>query len=156
MNMNDKDVSSILREQYASIETFCNATTCLHNALLVQKQADQHLKLQHDDLYQTTLEYQEALINVQSNLRRLESMTQHDSNNPLHRSLRAHVARTRRILTTIYTSGQGASFHPNGLPTPTTSTSTTSSSTTNATRLVALAALRASIETVTEHLSTPS
>jgi len=178
-----KDLGSILREQYEVTESFCNATTSLHNALLQDA----------PNLYQTTQEYQEALAKVQSNLRVLESMViespdvdshhqaHHPSDaippsrtrqrqahdNPLNKSLRAHVARTRRILTTIYSSGQGSSFHANGLPTTASSSSSSSlqlssatsmqssegDSSTNATRLVALATLRASIQTVVETMS---
>jgi hypothetical protein len=141
-------------------------------------------------LYQSSQEYQDALASVQTNLRLLESLTmsnsevddEHEHNddssapdatallqtrrrsggdNPLNLSLRDHVARTRRILTTIYQSGQGASFHANGLPTTTSSLGGEiggSGNAGNASRLVSLASLRASIETVTENLkgTTPS
>ena len=141
-------------------------------------------------LYQTTQEYQDALASVQTNLRLLESLMmanskvddEHDNDddssapdaavllqprrrsggdNPLNLSLRDHVARTRRILTTIYQSGQGASFHNNGLPTTTSSLGGGiggSDNAGNSSRLVSLASLRASIETVAENLkgTTPS
>ena len=78
---------------------------------------------------------------------------------PLIYCLQAHVKRTRRILTTIYQSGLGASFHANGLQTATSSTSpsitaaASGDSLGNAGRLVSLATLRASIQTVTENLA---
>lgn len=66
--------------------------------------------------------------------------------------LHQHLARTRRILGSIYhASGEGSSFHANGLPTPKKRIGGNSSSDTN-TRLVALATLRASIKSVSDAL----
>lgn len=201
-SLSQKDLGSILREQYEFTESFCNATTSLHNAVMQAGSSHSRRNAAALNLYQTTQDYQEALANVQGNLRLLESMIsaaaveessdvgshhqkpiccaspslaepiprprqqRHCRDNPLNQNLRAHVARTRRVLATIYSSGQGASFHANGLPTsqsslssslpPPLSTSMQSSesdSSANASRLVALATLRSSIQTVTENLS---
>lgn len=172
-------IAQVLQEQYQSVENYCNATTILYNATQhpSQSASSSSSSTASSDLYQATLQQQDSLGCVQNNLRSLEKLIEHyketsepsndnadDGNNPPHQrrrmrtalehSLCEHVARTRRILTTIYHSGQGAAFHTNGLPvTPKIQPiGTIASSAHYDSRLVALTTLRASIKTVTDNL----
>jgi hypothetical protein len=148
-------IAKLLKEQYQCTEDYCNATTALHNAL--QQQTSQACGIGgSNNLFRATQHYQDVLHRVQKCLgsleKLIEDLTEIESTQnrdcrttPLLECLQQHLARTRRILATIYkSSGEGSSFHSNGLPTPKQSGG---GSDTNA-RLVALATLRASIKTV--------
>jgi len=175
----EKKIAQVLEEQYQFIEKYCNATTILYNAIQhpSQSASSSSSSAASSDLYQATLQQQDSLGHVQNNLRSLEKLIEHytetsetsndnadDGNSHPHqrrrgrtaleRSLCEHVARTRRILTTIYQSGQGAAFHTNGLPvTPKIQPIGTIASNAHCdSRLVALTTLRASIKTVTDNL----
>jgi len=140
----------LLEEQFLYTEAYCNATTALHNALQqVAGGAAEELV----DLYQATKEYQDALDRVQNNLQALKELAVVEEasgtrSRNANRCLTQHLERTRRVLTTIYQSGHGAAFYANGIPIPSSQSFTGSNNNNNA-RLVALATLRASIQSVT-------
>jgi len=135
----------LLEEQFQYTEAYCNATTALHNALQQVAGAGEVLV----DLHQATKEYQDALDSVQNNLQALtELVAVHEKETGRRNAkscLTQHLERTRRVLATIYQSGQGAAYYSNGIPIP----SSQSRNNNNNARLVALATLRASIQSVT-------
>lgn len=152
-------LSVLLREQYQCTEHYCNASTALHNQ--IQQQQQQHRHRQHNgigtattDLLRSTQNYQDTLHQLQTCMKSLETIIMDMAEESCHGNrplleclLQEHLERSRRILGTIYSSGEGSCFHANGLPTPKQSLSDIVNS-----RLVALSTLRASIKTVSDRL----
>jgi hypothetical protein len=174
-------IKQLLKEQYQCTEDYCNASTALYNALQQQSQPNIGATQRSQVSYSVATEmdtatilrksvgsYQESLLLLQSNVRKLEQLvatleggssigcsidkTEDSAVSSFLRLLNfpvihEHLECSRRVLGTIYQSGVGTSYHSNGLLTP----KPISDATINI-KLVALATLRASIQTVNESL----
>jgi hypothetical protein len=163
-NAKDFDIGSLLDRQYQCTHDYCNATTALYNALqqqgsstVVGTTANCGRARTMVAVRNATDEYMNALDRLQACMKVIESIVAGiisddsltDRSRPTKWSvaLTEHCARSQRIVRTIATQC-GAAFHANGLPCPSSSSTDHS----NQTKLVALAALRASIQLVQDAL----
>jgi hypothetical protein len=156
-----KELSELLEAQYRCTEQYCNSTTALHNALQQQQNTTDNatamaLSSSHsnetstDNLSSIIQRQQSSLEDLQYSIRALERFVEDMSRKPddpsqsrLLSELREHMNRTWRIQASIYNIGEGAAFHENGIPQQHQQISNDVN-----VKLVALAALRASIELV--------
>jgi hypothetical protein len=166
-NTKDFDIGSLLDRQYQCTHDYCNATTALYNALqqqgsstVVGTTANCGRARSKVAVRNATSEYMNALDRLQACMKVIEiivaGIISDDSLTDRRRpkwsvALTEHCARSQRIVRTIATQC-GAAFHANGLPCPSSSSSSSSTDHSNQTKLVALAALRASIQLVQDTL----
>ena len=136
----DEDLRRILKEQYNHVEAYCNSQTRLQNALVGRR--DGRSRVFHQQyLEKVTLDLSDCTEKVQENLKRLSSHRQLVDRNK-QQALDTHVARSKRVLETIYQNG--GKLSPLGIPV---------SKDDDETKTVALATLRASIAQVEKALA---
>lgn len=141
--MNEKEKEEeplrlLLQKQYQHAEEYCNAQTRLHSALVDNRphsQLDQLLF--HHTLQRALEDMKESTDKVRSDLVSLEESRTEVANHNLHKALQTHLETSHRIVQTMFHSG--GRFHTSGIP---------ANKDDYESKMVALATLRASIETL--------
>jgi hypothetical protein len=168
MNAGAPDIGSLLDRQYQCTHDYCNATTALYNALqqqgsssVVGTTGNPGTRTSMVAVRNATDQYMDALDRLQACMKVIETIVAGMSNDLLTNggsrptklsvALTEHLARSQRIVRTIATQC-GATFHANGLPQCPSLSSVSPTVATdhhpNQIKLVALATLRASIQSV--------
>lgn len=170
----EKTMRGLLKEQYQCTLHYCNATTALHNSLVVEQDDPSEATT---TTYNTTTTTRNSSLNdyldalhqlhtcqrelMQFNQQLLLLQQQDPSRSVSQKCFTQHVARSHRILCTLYTSSSsGMAYDSFGLPSAAPAGSSSSSTVDDpfepdspvATRLVGLATVRASMHSVLETL----
>lgn len=98
----EEGLRRILKEQYARAEAYCNAQTRLQNALVESRDGRSRV-LHQQSLKQATSQLLDCTEKVQDNLNKL-SLCQLDNRNQ-QKALETHLARSKRVLETIFQNG---------------------------------------------------
>lgn len=156
-------ILSLLENQYAHVEAYCDAQTTLHNTLVnrgsskgsaTQKKHPVHPYLdltlhQPPEEYKAVMNIQKSLNSIKGNWTALQELVETDKDNDTNRNpiiaslLQNHMALSRRVVKTVQDP-----YHRNGIPT----TSSGGGENSTERKTVALATLRASMARIQEAL----
>jgi dsDNA-binding SOS-regulon protein len=137
----EENLQVILKEQANVYQEYCNFQTLLQNALVESSRNGRSHVVHQQELLLATQNLSDSTERVQENFQKLSSCRL-SSNRNKQEALDTHVARSKRVLETIYNSG--GKLHPLGIPTSKDNVEI---------KTVALATLRASIAQVEKALA---